>query len=165
MFVPWKNFQFSLKSIWIHYKMTLKQKINSSHKKNCFTKTRFLHWNAIKLFSLPQTNVIRYRVCLYKVFSALTKKLFGKSNIILWYYFTLPKEDPPRVEPPFLRQNLGAKTIWVDLTLKMTPPPLILDPIHLGGSALFLYYLSSRYLINKLLRNLTPLWQHILLLY
>jgi len=46
----------------------------------------------------------------------------------------------------------------------MTPPPLILDPIHLGGSALFLYYLSLRYLINKLLRNLTPFRQHVLLL-
>jgi hypothetical protein len=56
-----------------------------------------------------------------------------------------------------MRQNLGAKTILVNLTLKMTPPPLILDQIHLGGSALFLYYLSSHYLINKLLRNLTPL--------
>ncbi len=66
-------------------------------------------------------------------------------SIILWYYFTFRKEDPPHVEPPLLRQNLGAKTFWVDLTLKMTPPPLILDPIHLGWSALFLYYLSSHY--------------------
>jgi hypothetical protein len=32
-----------------------------------------------------------------------------------------------------LCQNLGAKTfvlIQVDLTLKMTPPPIFLDPIH-----------------------------------
>jgi hypothetical protein len=32
-----------------------------------------------------------------------------------------------------LRQNLGAKTfvlIQVDLTLKMTPPPIFLDLIH-----------------------------------
>ncbi len=61
------------------------------------------------------------------------------TNIILWYYFTFWKEDPPHVDPPLLSQNLGAKTIWVDLTLKTTPPPLILYPIHLGGSALFLY--------------------------
>ncbi len=66
---------------------------------------------------------------------------------------------------PWLRQNLGAKTIWGDLTLKMTPPPLFLDPIHLSGSALFLYYISSCYSINKLLRNLTPFRQHVLLLY
>ena len=85
-------------------------------------------------------------------------------DIILWYYFTFWKEDPPHVEPPLLRQNLGAKTIWVDLTLKTTPPPLILDPIHLGRSALFLYYLSSPYLINKLLRNLTRFRQHVFLL-
>jgi hypothetical protein len=37
----------------------------------------------------------------------------GAMSILLWYYFTLPKEDPPHVEPPLLRQNLGAKTIWV----------------------------------------------------
>ncbi len=84
--------------------------------------------------------------------------------IILWYYFTSWKEDPPYMELPLLRQNLGAKTIWVDLTLKMTPPPLFLDPIHLSGSALFLYYISSRYSINKLLRNLTLFRQHVLLL-
>jgi hypothetical protein len=94
----------------------------------------------------------------------MQRRKYYYKTIILWYYFTFWKEDPPHVEPPLLRQNLGAKTIWVDLTLKMTPPPLILNPIHLGRSALFLYYLSSRYLINKLLRNLTPLWQHLLLL-
>ncbi len=85
--------------------------------------------------------------------------------IILWYYFTSWKEDPPYMEPHLLRQNLGAKTIWVNLTLKTTPPPLFLDPIHLSGSALFLYYISSHYSINKLLRNLTPFRQHVLLLY
>jgi len=90
--------------------------------------------------------------------------IYGIHIIILWYYFTSWKEDPPYLEPPLLRQNLGAKTIWVDLTLKMTPPPLFLDPIHLSRSALFLYYISSRYSINKLLRNLTPFRQHVLLL-
>jgi len=68
-------------------------------------------------------------------------------DIMLWYFL---KEDPPHVASLLalifskrgstsrgltfrLRQNIGAKTfvlIWVDLTLKTTPPPIFLDPIH-----------------------------------
>jgi hypothetical protein len=53
----------------------------------------------------------------------------------------------------------------VDLTLKTTPPPIFLDPVYRSGSTTLLYYLKTYLDIIKLLRNLTPFRQHVLLLY
>ena len=59
------------------------------------------------------------------------------------------------------RQNY----LRVDLTSKTTPPPIFLDPVYQSGSTILLYYLKTYFDINKSLRNLTPIRQHVLLIY
>ena len=58
------------------------------------------------------------------------------------------------------RQNY----LWVNFTLKTTPPTIFLDPVYRSGSTILLYYLKTYFDINKALRNLTPFRQHVLLI-
>ncbi len=95
-------------------------------------------------------------------------KPFQPSNQ-LWYFILsvnthfngLLNPDPPlKSTAPF-----GAKITRADSTLETAPPPVFPDPVSRSRSDYLLYYLRTCKMKIKLLRNLTPFRQHILLLY
>jgi hypothetical protein len=83
-------------------------------------------------------------------------------DIMLWYY--LKRGSTSRDLTFRLRQNLGAKT-FVHIRVEDDSSPHISWSDPLVGSDHLMYYIYFHHVINKLLRNLTPLWQHLLLLY
>jgi hypothetical protein len=84
--------------------------------------------------------------------------------IILLYYFTFLKRGSTLCGATFMapkswHQNYLSQSHFEDdfsPYISRSDPPKQIS---------ILYYINSRYSINKLLRNLTPLWQHVLLLY
>ena len=72
----------------------------------------------------------------YRYWSYLHKVISRRLQILksLYHIMILLKRGSTIRDLTFrLRQNLGAKTfvlVRVDLTLKTTPPPVFLDPIH-----------------------------------
>jgi hypothetical protein len=73
----------------------------------------------------------------------------------------LTNSDPPlKIPRPF-----GTKTTRPNSTLEMAPPPLFPDLVSQSGLNHTLYYLRMFLTVNKLLRNLISLRQHVSLLY
>ncbi len=68
-------------------------------------------------------------------------------------------------KPGFTPQKYHTKTTKPDSTLETAPPPIFLNLVSRYGSTHTLYYLRMFQNVNKLLRNLISLRQHILLLY